>query len=567
MKNQRQNISYSSNIIKNNSSILSPSVETNYLNPIEECSENDDIIKKLDNLTFSSDEKSFESSFFSFSKTKNKNNSQSNKSISIPNLINDKNIDNFPFELKTIKEEDITSDYNSINNILENKTKTIKFEKNSEIYCLLLKEKINRICNIIQNYNINHKCHYIMNNFINYINDINNNLYKPIDSVLDVIIELLSKIKGEYAIKEGLTDKLNNMSLNKEDYEKKIIEIKKELIYKEKEIELLKSRKNSHKKKEKDNSNEKIIFEINNIKKENQFLFEKNINYKTQIKKVCSEYKILHDKYKICLKDLNSNGVKEKSNILKQEKIFDFSLNNISSSSKKTINTEAISPIKKLACDLISFLLDINKMLFKYDFALVKMNKMNNFKTPLNDVNDLNHNIDINYLLIERNYAIFSKYLFCNMDIIYNKIINVNKGNSTKYTYSNNKNINESKRIKGEKKKVNSKIISLNNSRINQTINLYVPESNSCAKNLKSYISIKKNRGKEKYKKMVRNSTSRNGFSFLNFYSDTDLENNLIIKKDMNNNKNKKIGCIANLDKNKKPQNNNDKINGDKKTE
>ena len=431
MKNQRQNISYSSNIIKNNSSILSPSVETNYLNPIEECSENDDIIKKLDNLTFSSDEKSFESSFFSFSKTKNKNNSQSNKSISIPNLINDKNIDNFPFELKTIKEEDITSDYNSINNILENKTKTIKFEKNSEIYCLLLKEKINRICNIIQNYNINHKCHYIMNNFINYINDINNNLYKPIDSVLDVIIELLSKIKGEYAIKEGLTDKLNNMSLNKEDYEKKIIEIKKELIYKEKEIESLKSRKNSHKKKEKDNSNEKIIFEINNIKKENQFLFEKNINYKTQIKKVCSEYKILHDKYKICLKDLNINGVKEKSNILKQEKIFDFSLNNISSSSKKTINTDAISPIKKLACDLISFLLDINKMLFKYDFALVKMNKMNNFKTPLNDVNDLNHNIDINYLLIERNYAIFSKYLFCNMDIIYNKIINVNKGNST----------------------------------------------------------------------------------------------------------------------------------------
>ena len=217
---------------KHNTFYLNKSPRVKILNPIEECPESEDIIKKLENLNFSSDEKSFDTFLISRSKTKEKIHAQSNKSISIPNLIND-NIDDFPLELKSIKEEDI-SDYDNINNILINKNKKedLSIEKNNDIHELLLKEKINRICIQLQNYNINQKTYFKINNFIPYISSMNNNLYKPFDSVLDVILELLSKIKEEYAIKEGLINKLNNISLNKEDYEKKIFEIKKELIYK-----------------------------------------------------------------------------------------------------------------------------------------------------------------------------------------------------------------------------------------------------------------------------------------------------------------------------------------------
>ena len=575
MKNKRQNTLYKSNII-------SPLKKEKYLNPIEECPETDDIIKKLDNLDFSSDGKSFETPYISLSKTKTKKYVQSN-SISIPYLINDNSIEDFPLELKSKNNEDIFY-YKNISNILNNNDNNKKEEKNNiiysdnnnDIYFLLLKEKINRICINIQNYNINEKYYNIMINFICCLNNIiNNNLYTYIDSIFDVILELFSKIKGEYKIKEELTIKLNNMSLNKEDYEKKIFEIKKELIYKEKEIETLLSEKDNKKKEIKNNSNKKLILEINTLKKENQLLFEKILSYKTKIKSICSDYINLHDKYKICLKEIDKKEEKDKKCIFIKQNIIEFSLNKKLAEKNNTNNinllnkineipSNIISPIKKLTSDLILFLFDVNKMLFKYDFALVKMNKIKNIKMPLNDIKDLNPNIDINYLLNERNYKIFSKYFFCNMDIIYNKIININKGNNNNFNSNSNSNNNlkELKRFSGDKKKINGKIKSLNNSRVNQSINLYLPESNVYAKNFKSYISIKKNR---ENKNLVRNSTSRNGFSFLNFYSDTDLEGNFIIKKEMNNKIDKKFSHTVNLEKNKKGQNSNEKnINGAK---
>lgn len=561
---------------KHNTFYLNKSPRVKILNPIEECPESEDIIKKLENLNFSSDEKSFDTFLISRSKTKEKIHAQSNKSISIPNLIND-NIDDFPLELKSIKEEDI-SDYDNINNILINKNKKedLSIEKNNDIHELLLKEKINRICIQLQNYNINQKTYFKINNFIPYISSMNNNLYKPFDSVLDVILELLSKIKEEYAIKEGLINKLNNISLNKEDYEKKIFEIKKELIYKEKEIENLINKKDKNKNELKKNSQQKLLLEINNLKKENQFLFDKILNNKIQFKQLCSEYKNLHNKYKICLQEIDRINEKNKNYYFKEEDInnFSFSIKSVNKVLNNNINSNSYNKnndipfdlnisIKKLTNDLISILFDINKMLFKYDFALVKMNKNNNLKTPLNDIKDLSQNIDINYLLNAHNYKIFSKYFLCNMDIIYNKIINLNKESNIASGLNYYKNKKESKRTSHDKKKLSEKNISLNNSRTNQSINLYVPENKSNFKCFKSYISIKKNREKQNNKKMVKNSTSRNGFTFLNFYSDTDLEKNFIIKKDKNK-IDKKFSTTVNLNMSKSIQNYSKYQNGGK---
>ena len=223
MKNKKPNSYFSSN-----SNILSPS--TKNLNPIDECPETDDIIKKLENLNFSSDGKSFETPFISREKKPKNLNSNSNKYISIPNLINDNIIDDFPKDLKSIKDEEL-SDYDLIiNSLIKKETKE---EKNqNDVYEVLIKEKISRICMLIQKYNINQKCFYKINNLVTDMNVQNSSDYRRFDGILDVVLELIDKIKEEYEIKEGLINKLNNISLNKEDYEKKILEIKKELIYK-----------------------------------------------------------------------------------------------------------------------------------------------------------------------------------------------------------------------------------------------------------------------------------------------------------------------------------------------
>jgi hypothetical protein len=62
----------------------------------------------------------------------------------------------------------------------------------------------------------------------------------------------------------------------------------------------------------KDNSQQGLMFLINNAKKENQFLFEKILNYKMQIKKILSSSKILFEKHKICLEEIDK--LKSKSN-------------------------------------------------------------------------------------------------------------------------------------------------------------------------------------------------------------------------------------------------------------
>ena len=188
-------------------------------------------------------------------------------------------------------------------------------------------------------------------------------------------------------------------------------------------------------------------------------------------------------------------------------------------------------------------------MIFKYDFTLMKINKNKNLKSPLNDINTLNSNIDINFLKNEQNYKLFSKYFKCNLDIIYNKLINLNKINT---------NNNNNKGAK-EKKKGNSRITSLNNSRTNQSLNLFVPDKKNCAKSFKTYISIKRNMIKKKNynKNIFRNSTSRNGFSsYLNIYSDMDIDGNSNIKKEMSNKIDKKYNSTYNLDKTNKSQNN-----------
>jgi hypothetical protein len=567
MKRTKQN----SNLFNNNKQKIKISSHK-HLNTIEECPESEDIIKKLEAMEFSTD-KSFETPFISLSKTRDKiinKISNLNKSISVPNLYIE-NFEEIPSDIKSLKEEEINdSNYLEVlSKFLNNKEKKEE-KKLNNINKLSIKEKCNRIYMNLQKCNLNINCLDKMTKFINSIDNSSNNIYQQIELILDVVSELSTKIQEEYTIKKDLITKLNNFELNKENYEKQINAIKIELLNKEEQLTQLMNKDtidNIENNNKKDNSQQGLMFLINNAKKENQFLFEKILNYKMQIKKILSSSKILFEKHKICLEEIdklksksNKNlSIETVNNIVMIPKKGNYCLKENDSNSKinkrNSNNTNSNNEIYTLANKLISLLLKINRTLFKLDFNLIKINS--NSKVPLNDISEINPTIDINFLMQEKNFQLFSKYISCNIDIINNKIINISKN-----LYANNNKINKENKNSSMTLKNSSEIIKNSNiSRFNQSIKFFSPENKNASKTMKNYINLKKTRNNMRNQKLTRNSTSRDGLSYLNFYNNNDSENITVIKKNNSNKKsNQVINQTMNLEKQKNIKQNSSKF-------
>ena len=567
MKRTKQN----SNLFNSNKQKIKISSHK-HLNTIEECPESEDIIKKLEAMEFSTD-KSFETPFISLSKTRDKiinKISNLNKSISVPNLYIE-NFEEIPSDIKSLKEEEINdSNYLEVlSKFLNNKEKKEE-KKLNNINKLSIKEKCNRIYMNLQKCNLNINCLDKMTKFINSIDNSSNNIYQQIELILDVVSELSTKIQEEYTIKKDLITKLNNFELNKENYEKQINAIKIELLNKEEQLTQLMNKDtidNIENNNKKDNSQQGLMFLINNAKKENQFLFEKILNYKMQIKKILSSSKILFEKHKICLEEIdklksksNKNlSIETVNNIVMIPKKGNYCLKEIDSNSKinkrNSNNTNSNNEIYTLANKLISLLLKINRTLFKLDFNLIKINS--NSKVPLNDISEINPTIDINFLMQEKNFQLFSKYISCNIDIINNKIINISKN-----LYANNNKINKENKNSSMTLKNSSEIIKNSNiSRFNQSIKFFSPENKNASKTMKNYINLKKTRNNMRNQKLTRNSTSRDGLSYLNFYNNNDSENITVIKKNNSNKKNNQvINQTMNLEKQKNIKQNSSKF-------
>ena len=567
MKRTKQN----SNLFNNNKQKIKISSHK-HLNTIEECPESEDIIKKLEAMEFSTD-KSFETPFISLSKTRDKiinKISNLNKSISVPNLYIE-NFEEIPSDIKSLKEEEINdSNYLEVlSKFLNNKEKKEE-KKLNNINKLSIKEKCNRIYMNLQKCNLNINCLDKMTKFINSIDNSSNNIYQQIELILDVVSELSTKIQEEYTIKKDLITKLNNFELNKENYEKQINAIKIELLNKEEQLTQLMNKDtidNIENNNKKDNSQQGLMFLINNAKKENQFLFEKILNYKMQIKKILSSSKILFEKHKICLEEIdklksksNKNlSIETVNNIVMIPKKGNYCLKENDSNSKinkrNSNNTNSNNEIYTLANKLISLLLKINRTLFKLDFNLIKINS--NSKVPLNDISEINPTIDINFLMQEKNFQLFSKYISCNIDIINSKIINISKN-----LYTNNNKINKENKNSSMTLKNSSEIIKNSNiSRFNQSIKFFSPENKNASKTMKNYINLKKTRNNMRNQKLTRNSTSRDGLSYLNFYNNNDSENITVIKKNNSNKKsNQVINQTMNLEKQKNIKQNSSKF-------
>ena len=273
-----------------------------YFNPIEESHESEDILKKLDNLNFS-EETSFEMPQKIFEplaqnnsnpiNINNKKNNEKNKNekLSKYDLISDNNNNkeenkndlyynsyNNPINEENYKENDSNGQLN--NNIITKK----------EITEITLKEKLNSICLSLQGYTLKPKCYENLNNFIPCLTKISKELYQPFDLVLDVFIELLYRMKEEFNVKENLIQKLNNISVINDGYDKKILKLKKEIKDKDKEIGSLINKITFEKDKIKDNSKSKIL-EINSLKKENNTQNNSINIYKNKKKKINTDNK------------------------------------------------------------------------------------------------------------------------------------------------------------------------------------------------------------------------------------------------------------------------------------
>ena len=581
-----------------------------YFKPLEDKYEADDILKQLEKLNLS-DEKSFDVPQKAFQplvqksvelSKKTNSNRKEKKDLNKMNIediytnLSNKDLKKEKYDLiNEIKRDNIDNDINKMGQ----DEAFSNGEENEKLSEFLLKEKLNRICASIQGYTLNQKCYQNLNNFIPFLSQIPQNLYKPMDNLFDVYIELLMRIKQEFNVKENLILKLNNVSLNNEGYEKKLLKLKKELKEKEKEIGSLINKVNIEKEKIKDNSKSKLL-EINTLKKENQQLNNKITLYKNQIRKTEADLKAVQSKLRYYIfekenRNNSSSNLTDKNNSNKKE-------NNNPDEFK--INNEKYLAIKKLNMSLVYLLKDINKNICKYDFSLNKIINNDNQANNNYEIDDLSENIETNLLINENNCKNLCKNFLFNMDIINNKIIDILKQKNditekmnikalNNKKISNNNNIYKKEENNYRKDKswdhvnkkqmdeiYNKNIIKDNYNSINNKINLLRKEQISNSLNYKNIpnnnipgLNIKKvdksinNNVNTKYEYNIQsndkkydnssvNKKKKSSLNFLNFYNndDKDLEENIETRavldpKWYENCKNKKVGYV--FDKNK----------------
>ena len=606
VSNDNKNDMFSKSNLKNDSL-------DKYFKSFEDNHESNDILKELENLNLS-EEKSFEMPQKIFEPLSVKT-QESKKTIN-----NDKKIEKDINEIDHNKEiynsntkenyskYDLMNEFkkdnndNENNNIIDNNNQCVdeifsNGEESEKLSEFLLKEKLNRICTSIQGYTLNQKCYTYLNNFIPFLSKLPQNLYHPIDNLFDVYIELLMRIKQEFNIKENLIHKLNNVSLNNEGYEKKLLKLKKEINEKEKEIGSLINKVNCEKEKTNNNSKLKLL-EINSLKKENQQLNNKISLYKNQIRKTEADYKAIQNKLKYYIFERENKTNNLSSNI--NEK------NNLSNNQEKInqeefkINNDKYLAIKKLNMSLVYLLKDINKNICKYDFGLNKIINIENKSSNNYEIEDLNDNIETNILINENNCKNLYKNFMFNMDIINNKIIDILKQKNEKKegNYSkiyNSKNINKSnndfkKRNDLENDYKNDKSLINNNYKSNSNEDNFTNDkfinNNKIQKNYKNNfnnnkinnklknqgfnfnkLGINNNNVNTKYEYHTQNpvinedtnininNRKKKSMNFLNFYNDDkDLDDNIETKTAINpkwyeNCKNKKVEYI--FDENK----------------
>ena len=159
------------------------------------------------------------------------------------------------------------------NPIINLKEKSLNNSKNdvihnNDISPFIIKDKFSKVSSSIQALNLSSKALNSIKQINSTLEMLDKQLYPFVDNLFDIIVELIYKLKGELLQKEELVTKINEISKNTDDYERKIMKLKKEITSKEREVASIINQSNIEKEKLK-NHKKTTNNEITELKSEN----------------------------------------------------------------------------------------------------------------------------------------------------------------------------------------------------------------------------------------------------------------------------------------------------------
>jgi len=343
-----------------------------------------------------------------------------NENINLPSVLENENKDN--------TENKVT--IGLINEKIENINILMKDMK--EIDKKLKKKDLNKILN---NYIINLKESEIKNN----------NLYEPINELLDFINELLISIQN-HSLKSN----------NKIGNEKIILKLQNEIKEKDKEIGELMNKMNLEKNKLEDSFKSNNV-EIINLRKSNKELYNKLQNCQKHISKLEINNSTLEEKLNKIILEKTSKTISSSTSVRttfigsipKMEPIsLDSSIITQIQPQKSIDNknklNDKLSISKKLNLNLIDLLKEINNMICHYDTFLNK--ECGGNKNMSNLVKNLYNSMDVNALNEDKKMKMLKQDFMRNMDKVYKKLeefikeVNTNNNNTRPFVKNNSSN-------------------------------------------------------------------------------------------------------------------------------
>ena len=267
-----------------------------------------------------------------------------------------------------------------------------------------LKIKFQSICSSLEFFNINQKNTKILKDSLSYISESKEKIIIIIDNLLNSFIDVFNRIKEDDSIKDNLMNKINSITKNTDDYEKKILKLKKEIIAKENEIGSIINKNQAEKEKMIDTKKSKN-YEINTLKNENRKLVNVISICKNELKKKDDEIERIKKKIDLMqtgnINNKSTNKYHTNENLIKRcSTTINENNNNNNKDQYKELNLELIKLIQFFNIYINKFYMIIQNekkeeksTFYPIDNTLVKNIKLdniqffkNNFKTNLEEL-------------------------------------------------------------------------------------------------------------------------------------------------------------------------------------
>ena len=233
---------------------------------------------------------------------------------------------------------------------------------NKQINNDYLNQKLEKLILLMQGCNINEE---IYNNFW-FLKEISTLLEEgkinKLNKLYDSLFEIMKRIKQDGNIKDSLINKLNNNTISKDVYEKKIEKYQNNINKKNKELETLTQKYNKLNNFIEEKNKSKTL-EIELLKKENLQLSTNNGEFKNQLFKYKADYSVLLEKYNKIINYKNQEG--DFKNILA-------TLDQNETKGIYVPKEDEIVNIKLFNENLINLLKNINNIIIKYELLLTK---------------------------------------------------------------------------------------------------------------------------------------------------------------------------------------------------